>query len=155
MIGGGRFWMMPPTALAAMPGNADAGGKAIVGRPGGSATVGAEVAPPSPLAATAASPAYTAADASVFGPVVLIRGIAADGWTGTSGVAVGAAVVGGGATAAAVALGAGGASSFLLHPNDDNRAGNMAAVTTATTSGAVFMRSESIPSPFRSARLSG
>jgi hypothetical protein len=31
----------------------------------------------------------------------------------------------------------------------------VAMVMTATTSGAVFMNRESIPSPFRSARLSG
>src|SRR5689334_15745124 len=120
MIGGGRFWMMPPTTLAAIPGKAEGWGIAMVGMPGGNPTTGAAAAsilaattPASPLALAVAAPA------SVRGAVVLMSGIAAEGCTGMIGVAAAAAVVGGGATTAAPALGAGGASSFLLHPNEE------------------------------------
>jgi hypothetical protein len=146
--------MIPPTTLLARPGKADGWGMAMVGIPGGNPKTGGAAA--SALATViAASPLAAAAPESVRGPAVFRSGIVDDGWTGKSGAAVGAAVVGGGATAIAVALGAAGTSSFLLHPNDDSKAGSVAEVMTATTSGAVFMRSESIPSPFRSARLSG
>ena len=144
---GGNAPSTPPRTLAAMLGSAEGCGSAMVGRPGGSATVGAAVAAASARATTAASARAVAGAAGDF--------TATTGAAGCTGAAmVGAAVVVGVATGVAVALGIGTTSSFLLHPNDDSKTGIAAAATTATTRGAVFMDRESSPSPFRSARLS-